>query len=78
MMRLEDEYPMEPNVSGGIGAAVPGAMVAPTRVGEGATAVQDISNVDWKRVGRNDACPCGSGKKFKSCHYPQLREQGVI
>lgn len=21
-----------------------------------------------KKVGRNDACPCGSGKKFKSCH----------
>ena len=20
------------------------------------------------RVGRNDACPCGSGKKFKHCH----------
>ena len=22
----------------------------------------------WGRVGRNDACPCGSGKKFKHCH----------
>ena len=20
------------------------------------------------KVGRNDPCPCGSGKKFKSCH----------
>jgi preprotein translocase subunit SecA len=20
------------------------------------------------RVGRNDACPCGSGKKYKHCH----------
>ena len=20
------------------------------------------------RVGRNDPCPCGSGKKFKNCH----------
>ena len=20
------------------------------------------------RVGRNDACPCGSGKKYKACH----------
>jgi preprotein translocase subunit SecA len=20
------------------------------------------------RVGRNDPCPCGSGKKYKSCH----------
>jgi preprotein translocase subunit SecA len=21
-----------------------------------------------KKVGRNDACPCGSGKKYKQCH----------
>ncbi|NBW59267.1 MAG: hypothetical protein EBR41_01670 [Crocinitomicaceae bacterium] len=20
------------------------------------------------KVGRNDACPCGSGKKYKQCH----------
>src|SRR5436305_10060904 len=24
--------------------------------------------VDWSNVGRNDPCPCGSGKKFKKCH----------
>ncbi len=23
---------------------------------------------DWSAVGRNDPCPCGSGKKFKKCH----------
>ncbi|MAG29024.1 preprotein translocase subunit SecA [bacterium] len=23
---------------------------------------------DGEKVGRNDACPCGSGKKFKKCH----------
>lgn len=23
---------------------------------------------DWSTVGRNDPCPCGSGKKFKRCH----------
>jgi preprotein translocase subunit SecA len=22
----------------------------------------------WGKVGRNEACPCGSGKKFKHCH----------
>jgi preprotein translocase subunit SecA len=38
----------------------------------------DESKVDWKRVGRNDLCPCGSGQKFKNCHYPKLREAGVI
>jgi hypothetical protein len=24
-----------------------------------------------KKVGRNDPCPCGSGKKYKNCHYGQ-------
>ena len=23
---------------------------------------------EYKNVGRNDSCPCGSGKKFKQCH----------
>ena len=23
---------------------------------------------DGKKVGRNEVCPCGSGKKFKQCH----------
>jgi preprotein translocase subunit SecA len=23
---------------------------------------------EWSSVGRNDPCPCGSGKKFKKCH----------
>jgi len=23
---------------------------------------------DEPKVGRNDPCPCGSGKKFKQCH----------
>ena len=22
----------------------------------------------WGRVGRNEPCPCGSGKKYKHCH----------
>ena len=22
----------------------------------------------WGNPGRNDKCPCGSGKKFKHCH----------
>lgn len=33
-------------------------------------ALQKISPIrrDVPKVGRNDPCPCGSGKKFKSCH----------
>jgi preprotein translocase subunit SecA len=25
---------------------------------------------DVPKVGRNDPCPCGSGKKYKKCHMP--------
>ena len=25
-------------------------------------------NTEYENVGRNDLCPCGSGKKFKKCH----------
>jgi len=32
--------------------------------------VEPIRNRD-KRVGRNDPCPCGSGKKYKNCHMRQ-------
>ena len=34
---------------------------------DGAQAVQPIHRVGPK-VGRNDPCPCGSGKKYKQCH----------
>ncbi|WP_441251977.1 preprotein translocase subunit SecA [Tardiphaga sp. 71_E8_N1_1] len=31
--------------------------------------VRDPNNQDtWGKVGRNEDCPCGSGKKFKHCH----------
>ena len=29
---------------------------------------QDPITRDGRKVGRNDPCPCGSGKKFKQCH----------
>lgn len=37
------------------------------------TNVTGSSNgVSKKKIGRNDPCWCGSGKKWKKCHYPQL------
>ncbi|MBF8970432.1 MULTISPECIES: preprotein translocase subunit SecA [unclassified Streptococcus] len=29
-------------------------------------------DIDLSKVGRNDLCPCGSGKKFKNCHGRRL------
>ncbi|CAH1661861.1 preprotein translocase subunit SecA [Chelatococcus asaccharovorans] len=31
-------------------------------------AVDPADPSTWGKVGRNDPCPCGSGKKFKHCH----------
>ena len=28
---------------------------------------KETQNIDFSNVGRNDKCPCGSGKKFKAC-----------
>ena len=30
--------------------------------------VQQPFRRDEPKVGRNDPCPCGSGKKYKKCH----------
>jgi preprotein translocase subunit SecA len=55
----------------GAGAAVaePSA-VAAGAVGTGATSVVTQQRIasEWDKVGRNDPCPCGSGKKYKKCH----------
>ena len=31
---------------------------------------------DFSRVGRNDLCPCGSGRKYKRCHGDPRNRQG--
>ena len=48
---------------------------APTETGEVLTTLDESTArqaapvvADMPRVGRNDPCPCGSGKKFKQCH----------
>ena len=45
---------------------------APTETGEAETVADASSSqppgFEGRRVGRNEPCPCGSGKKFKQCH----------
>ncbi len=45
---------------------------APTETGGVETVADSTSSkppgYDGRRVGRNEPCPCGSGKKFKHCH----------
>jgi preprotein translocase subunit SecA len=33
-----------------------------------AVATQRPAHVGGPKIGRNDPCPCGSGKKYKHCH----------
>ena len=42
---------------------------APTETGEAQTSVDEATVAKAvPRVGRNEPCPCGSGKKYKQCH----------
>lgn len=35
-------------------------------------ATTNTRNPQDKKLSRNDPCPCGSGKKWKKCHYPNM------
>jgi preprotein translocase subunit SecA len=37
-----------------------------------AAPVKKNTGIKKKKIGRNDPCPCGSGKKWKKCHYPEI------
>jgi len=32
---------------------------------------------DESKVGRNDPCPCGSGKKYKKCHGAKEGDEAI-
>jgi len=51
----------------GIGGAARGAAPAAARNTQ-ALARNPQDSTSWGKVGRNEPCPCGSGKKFKHCH----------
>ena len=61
-------------VSGGTATSTSGLPGAPERQTAseasrtGAVAAADTFVREGDKVGRNDPCPCGSGKKYKKCH----------
>ncbi|MFM9859437.1 preprotein translocase subunit SecA [Pseudoxanthobacter sp. M-2] len=55
----EDEMALADEAMGGV------ALAPPRRE---ATARNANDPSTWGKVGRNEACPCGSGKKYKHCH----------
>ena len=50
-------------MQGGAAAAVTAAPTADAKPG-----FDETDETTWGTPGRNDTCPCGSGKKFKHCH----------
>jgi preprotein translocase subunit SecA len=74
LMRVEVMFnnpdEQQPESSGSFGGQSE-LSAAPTYIAE---QIVDPANRDvndpatWGKVGRNEACPCGSGKKYKHCH----------
>ena len=65
----EDQAPAQDG--GGSGFGDYGATGIQYAATDADTAVLDRNPEDpesWGKVGRNEPCPCGSGKKFKHCH----------
>jgi preprotein translocase subunit SecA len=54
-------------IQGGGGASVPGAAQA-KQAAQSAPAAAKPAAKKYPKVGKNDPCPCGSGKRFKKCH----------
>jgi preprotein translocase subunit SecA len=48
-------------------APLPRQVTSPAGVVTPSTTSQQVSKATSKKVGRNNPCPCGSGKKFKKC-----------
>jgi preprotein translocase subunit SecA len=75
--QMQYSAPEDPSASGGSAAMAAAARSGPVEDGSetpGALSLDDeptqepIVKSDWDKTGRNDPCPCGSGKKFKHCH----------
>jgi len=73
---MQYQHAEAPALGGGQQAApAPGSAVrqgqdapqnAPQQPAQAAAAAPFVRDVP--KVGRNEACPCGSGKKYKQCH----------
>jgi preprotein translocase subunit SecA len=57
-----------PSPFGAVGANTRAPQEAPRPARTGGDDVIRQVKRDEPKVGRNDACPCGSGKKYKKCH----------
>jgi preprotein translocase subunit SecA len=57
-----------PDESPGTSAVRPEPTILGAGRGVRSLSGEQAGQTNWSSVGRNDPCPCGSGKKFKKCH----------
>ena len=76
---IDEEFNVDFEESDQVGSAEPTRpIVRGTPAVVGAGPVRSLAPgggvlpVGWESTSRNDACPCGSGKKFKKCHGVNL------
>ena len=55
-------------MAAGGAAAAAGGVATAAGPEDGAPRQEQRVATEWDTVGRNDPCPCGSGKKYKKCH----------
>jgi preprotein translocase subunit SecA len=75
LMRVEVNFEQPPEAAGQGGYGEPGLAIPTTQLAlasDDATVPAEARNPadpsTWGRIGRNEPCPCGSGKKYKHCH----------
>ena len=66
-----EEITETPSVTASETATLEIASVTPSPIPNKPTKPQAVKR-SGKKIGRNDPCWCGSGKKWKKCHYPEL------
>ena len=69
---FSENHPMPESAYADIGDLAPNELAAaPIQYLGDRTRADEVDRDDpstWRNVGRNAACPCGSGRKFKHCH----------
>ncbi|MEP6739888.1 MAG: SEC-C metal-binding domain-containing protein, partial [Caldimonas sp.] len=57
-----------PNDDGSVSQESATSAAADAALGAVAAGMSMVRDSSVPKVGRNDPCPCGSGKKYKQCH----------
>jgi preprotein translocase subunit SecA len=69
-IQVQGNPPPVPNEHQHIHTQAAGGNLGSDEVSSSSTISSNVSVDAKKKLGRNDPCWCGSGKKYKKCHYP--------